>query len=389
MKKMLILGLLLMGSVFLYGQITISYTFPNPYTGETEFYSVTINAENTAFTVTFFGHTATFPVSDLDLGMESQYYQWLEDIIAEEFGLYGSVSSMSAANPVTSSNRRALLNTFSAVKVQPTGIILGDYSTGAVTPDREEGEEKDDDEEKGEAGVPPAEKLITDVKADVETNFSSYMDQSMTNSGFTATLTGTTPDRKLSLGVGGSAGFLSIDGSSYVNTSLDTFMTYYPVKTPLFEFFISGTMSLLVNDADLFGEDNVATNLLANGGFVLRRGNTTVCVTGMTTFYLTRKQVGNVNSIYVSDDFGLGVLVGFPLGNSLSLNTYGLYVVTPYASFDGRDASPEEVPRMLELGGSVTVYFSPVFGLEIGLKSIMLVDDYSHFGITLGSGFSF
>lgn len=389
MKKIMIFGVLLWMAVFVYGQTTDTYTITNPYTGENFTYSITVSADLSTFTVSLLGHTATFPFSDLELGMNSQYYQWLYDIFAEEFGLYGSVSSMSSANPVASSNRRALMNTFSAVKVQPTGLILGDYSAGAATPDREEEEKEEDDEEEGQAGVPPAEKLITDVKADVETNFSSYMDQSMTNSGFTASLTGTTPDRKLSLGVGGSAGFLRIDGNSYVNTALDTFMTYYPVKLPLFEFFISGTIGLLVNDADLFGEDNVSTNLLANGGIVLRRGNTTLCVTGMTTFFITRKQVGTVNSIYVSDDFGLGVLVGFPLGNSLSLNTYGLYVITPYASFDGRDASPEEVPRMLELGGSVTVYFSPVFGLEIGLKSIMLVDDYSHFGITLGSGFSF
>ncbi len=84
----------------------------------------------------------------------------------------------------------------------------------------------------------------------------------------------------------------------------------------------------------------------------------------------------------------LAVMYGVPIGRSLALNVDALLVYTVAQSFDGTKIDLGN-RFMLNPGAYLTWFATPSFGLNLGVKTALLLEDYSSIEAVLGARFRF
>jgi len=84
----------------------------------------------------------------------------------------------------------------------------------------------------------------------------------------------------------------------------------------------------------------------------------------------------------------VGAMFGMPIGEKLTVSVDALGTYTLGISVDGESVDIDE-PLMLNLGGSLGMYISKAFSLNGGVKTVLLVDEYSSFELLLGAGYRF
>ena len=144
------------------------------------------------------------------------------------------------------------------------------------------------------------------------------------------------------------------------------------------ELVLGGTFNFLFMDENMSQDDGMAFGFSLIGRRFWVNGNLFVAGT-----MLQYSKIGELGSYY----FNSAALYGLPIGERLALNTSVLYTQV-LQSLAGEWIKLKS-PRILNLGATMSYYFSYAFALNFGIKTNLFVEDYSSFELTLGSGFRF
>lgn len=95
-------------------------------------------------------------------------------------------------------------------------------------------------------------------------------------------------------------------------------------------------------------------------------------------------QIGDLQNTYLN----VAALVGFPLGRRLALNIDGLLLWNADQRLDG-DTVELDDPYVLNPGAFLTFLLGDAFALNLGARTVLLVEDYTSTELTLGAGVRF
>lgn len=110
----------------------------------------------------------------------------------------------------------------------------------------------------------------------------------------------------------------------------------------------------------------------------------------MQRFYQNRNIIAygliyNTNKMDVDSDFAnFALLYGFPIGKRIAFNIENIY--SRNIKYDGEKL---DKPDILNTGGTLSIYFTDSFSLNIGGSTTLLVEDYKAYTVRLGSRYLF
>ncbi len=347
------------------------------------------------FTATIDGRSRTFVISlnqgytfdtlddrILDFDNEEDLLAFMEDVIGGDWTSYVQFAqaglgcnslglgsgAVVTADPLVNQNISTFRNVAFNDMVLPKGMRSANSAAEARTDNTSQGSE----EESG-SGRPL---LLTEVSSDMEYERFDVGSASGDNFAIRGGFARVTPRGDMAYGLNGFFNRLSLgagDPSNYY--VLQGFLNKYTSQTLNGESYVGLTVNAVLPE---LGENSFGIGLHA----VQKRfmGDSMFMYGAM----FQSNMAGDLNANYAN----MAVLYGFPVGDNLSINLDMLAVFNVYTAFDGEKIESND-RLMLNPSVTATYYPSPSFGLNVGVKTVLLVENYSSFELVVGSRFRF
>ncbi|MFC2089036.1 hypothetical protein ACFLSX_05480 [Calditrichota bacterium] len=173
---------------------------------------------------------------------------------------------------------------------------------------------------------------------------------------------------------------LSFDGAdnSFNNNTINAFVNNVFDESDTQESYWGATFNYLLIDGDMSDDNGLAFGV---HGVKKLYGEESITVFGVMAQYA---KIGDLTTWFANAAF----LYGFPIGETMSLNIDALYLYNINASYDGNEIEIEH-PSTLIPGITLDLYMSETFGLNFGVKTVLLQEDYTSWIFTIGAGWRF
>ncbi|OGC05373.1 hypothetical protein A2V82_05950 [candidate division KSB1 bacterium RBG_16_48_16] len=290
------------------------------------------------------------------------------------------------ADPVVAQNIQTFRSQVYSVKATPRAAQTPKRpETEQTTAPQREGEAAEEQQGEEEESVSAAVSKPNETSSDVEYEFFHIDGLGGNNLAIRGGYSRTTGDGKYNFGGDFFFNRLSFDAApdAFSNSTISLFANkrmalFQSDKNSEGELVLGGTFNFLFMDENMSQDDGMAFGFSLIGRRFWVNGNLFVAGT-----MLQYSKIGELGSYY----FNSAALYGLPIGERLALNTSVLYTQV-LQSLAGEWIKLKS-PRILNLGATMSYYFSYAFALNFGIKTNLFVEDYSSFELTLGSGFRF
>ena len=330
------------------------------------------------FRVTVDGRSATF---SLDLNTAGDFdattgkftdpnWQAYVDFVLQGLGcvVTGSFGeAVAPSDPVVSQNLHAFRRAVFSERAKPR-------AAGKRVKKTKEAREQEAEEEDREA----APLMPSEMSSDIEFEFFDIDGTGGSNIAIRAGYTRVSDDGEWSYGSNLILNRLSFDDNGYTNNFINSFGTKILTETDTKETSIGGSFNLLLIDEGLNPDNGFAL-----GVFYVERLYIEDRIITYGGMFLQSK-VGELSTTYLN----AAGMYGFPIGERYAMNIDVLYMRNLRTAFAGESVDLES-NNILSLGANGSIYMSESFGLNAGIKTTLLVKDYSSFEITIGGGFRF
>ncbi len=311
-------------------------------------------------------------LSDEDLINMISDSQWRSfyQFLGQQLGCLGISSVLGSTQAVTSD---PVVN--QSIQVFQNIAFSGRAQPRAAQPSSPQAQQREGEaEEEGDKGQ---KVLLSQVSSDVEYEFFELNNLGGENLAVRAGFAQTSANGRWSFGFNGIYNRLSFDGRD-------------PFNNGFFNVFINR-----VTSASLSGESIIGLNVSylyfdgADNGFgvalhSVRRwyfGGGSVFTLGTMAQFA---QVGDLSNGYIN----FAGLLGFPIGRRLALNLDALVLWNVVQLFDG-DQRELDDPIVLNPGAYLMILFGDAFALNLGVRTVLLIKDYTSYELALGAGFRF
>ena len=330
------------------------------------------------FQVTVDGRSATFSL-DLDAAGDfdattgkftDPNWQAYVDFVIRGLGCFvtgGFGESVAPSDPVVSQNLQAFKRAAFSERAKPR-------AAGKRVKKTKEAREQEAEEEDREA----APLMPSEMSSDVEFEFFDIDGTGGSNIAIRAGYTRVSDDGEWSYGSNLILNRLSFDDTGYINNFINSFATKILTETDTKETSVGGSFNLLLIDEGLNPDNGFAL-----GVFYVERLYIEDRIITYGGMFLQSK-VGELSTTYLN----AAGMYGFPIGERYALNIDVLFMRNLRTAFAGESVDLES-NNILSLGANGSIYMSESFGLNAGIKTMLLVKDYSSFEITIGGGFRF
>lgn len=373
MRKNIFLLLLLFSFTFNYVYSSVPEIKATVVIDGTEYTNgFSFNSDMTKITYNYMGETKIFDLTKENY--EADIKEWLEKTDSN-VRKGAELPKVTPISTIVSNNIEEVSFNIFHENIKPVIAVVEE------TPQIQESTEKLDvdtkkDEEDKKTKADDMMIRRSEIRADVSGEWFKMYGQKGTLYKVFAQYMLTTPSETWSYGGRIGANMISFDegadSQNYVFTlSLKRLMSESQKMTN----YLGGNVNYILVD-DNIGDDNVAgINFYYNGRNYFE--NASVLSYGIM---YNHNKMGDENSNFINLALGYGM----PIGKRYSINLGTVY--SRNIEYEGETLNQ---PDILNVEVMTSVYFTEYFGLNVGVNTVLLAEDYESVGIVLGSNYMF